>query len=298
MSDMAEALVLPSELDRLGWVEVSSPGGLTAASFELPLGEMGELGWGDILYVSPGEIDIILPTVSYQEGSYYGYTWAGGGGGYGGGYLGGSGGGGGGGGYDSNTNDGDEDTGSNDPNYVQTLNHYQTCGTDDGAAVQIANTIKATDDVYGPILFDWKGVEYSAVVVKNSDGSFGAMNSTIYTLGEKTFSSVPMPDQSAHVMGIVHNHPDALGEQTEDLRQRYPSGGAESGDWNALQRLYDRYIGSRPGYDPSVWIVDAWGVMREFKLSERAYFESLTPTQVQDGVGLEGKERNTSCSSS
>jgi hypothetical protein len=160
--------------------------------------------------------------------------------------------------------------GGGEPEPLYEFDYTAACQSEDGSAVDIAEAIKRTDDVYGPTEFNWKNAEYSALVTRKGDGSYGAYNNKIYSRGLPDRGSAPTPDGGVFVAGIVHNHPDILGDDNEDLNQRYPS----PGDWKALQLLHDKYSSSFPGYDPSLWVVDAAGVTREFKLSERAYFDS------------------------
>lgn len=75
------------------------------------------------------------------------------------------------------------------------------------------------------------------------------------------------------------------------LLNQYPSGG----DWNVLQSIGDNY-GPRTGdYNPSLYLIDPFGVIREFKLSDRSAVEALDDAQMQAGVGL--AERTISSSS-
>ena len=47
--------------------------------------------------------------------------------------------------------------------------------------------------------------------------------------------------------------------------------------------------------DPSLWLMDARGAVREFKLSDRDGIKALNETDRQNGVGLAGRERAQSC---
>jgi hypothetical protein len=248
----------------------------------------------DLSFLSSQQMNDILESprnLGDSQASYYygstiivaGFRWSGGG----------SGGGGGGDGWDTNTSGDDHygDSGSSNPDYVQTLNHHESCGTDDGAAVQITNTIKLTSGVYGPMNYNWKEHEYSALVGVRWDGSFGAVDQMIFTKGLAASSSVPKPDGADFVAGLIHNHPDILGDAGEDLQQRYPS----PRDWEALEVLHGIFSPTNPGYDPSLWLLDARGVLREFKLTEKGYFDGLDVPDRAAGVGLDGRERSASC---
>ena len=80
--------------------------------------------------------------------------------------------------------------GGNGDGAVSAGDHEQDCGTDDGAAVQVANHVTGAlpPSVAGPPNpmqsaggSDWTEVEFGAVIVQNADGTFGALNDTIYS---------------------------------------------------------------------------------------------------------------------
>jgi hypothetical protein len=179
---------------------------------------------------------------------------------------------------------------------VAVAQHEQDCGTEDGAAVQVAKHVKGTlpAGVSGPVNplttstgNDWTKVEFGAVIVRNPDGSFGALNNMIYSSDVSGF--VVYPNIAGQpVQGLWHSH-DRVGDDADKLLlDRYPS----SYDWNSLS-----VVAAQPGAvsDPSLWVMDAFGVTREFKLSERNYFENLGDPQKKIGDGLAGKERTQSC---
>ena len=73
--------------------------------------------------------------------------------------------------------------------------HTQDCATEDGAAVQVANHVMGLlpplvsgpeDPLTTTTGNDWTEVEFGALIVQNSNGSFGAFNDTIglHPLGE------------------------------------------------------------------------------------------------------------------
>lgn len=173
--------------------------------------------------------------------------------------------------------------------------HTQDCGTEDGAATQVAKHVTGElppgvsgpeDPVTTSAGNDWRKVEFGAVIVKNPDGTFGPLNNMIYSSNQALY--VGLPDSSGQpVQGLWHSHITREGEGQRAI-DRYPS----PGDWNALAR-----IGGQPGAvaDPSLWITGPDGVTREFKLSERSSIESLGAEQMKDGEGLPGKERTQSC---
>lgn len=129
--------------------------------------------------------------------------------------------------------------------------------------------------------------EYGVSLVRNSDGSYGAFNNTIHTDYDPDGATFPFPaDQLGTLAGIVHNHPfEAMTDDTTiNLQNRYPS----PGDWRNATALVNPPDG-RPGADPqifSLYIVDSSGVMREFKYSDKAKYESLDKSQLSRGDNL------------
>lgn len=241
--------------------------------------------------LSPGEVDLLDPQSTDDEeeqeivvtGDPYSgrsYTWDGGSGGSGatgGGHSGHSGNGGGGG------------------SAAPVEQHAQDCGTKDGAAVQVAKHVKGElpsgvsgppDPVTTSSGNDWTKVEFGAVIVRNPDGSFGALNNMIYSSNQATYAALPA--SSGHpVQGIWHSHPLRGGVEQQAI-DRYPS----PGDWASLAR-----IGGQAGAaaDPSIWLMGPDGITREFRLSERSTFENLSADQMKQGQGLPGRERAQSC---
>lgn len=173
--------------------------------------------------------------------------------------------------------------------------HTQDCGTDDGAAVQVAKHVKGElpTGVSGPVDpvttasgNDWTKVEFGAMIVKNPDGSFGALNDMIYSNDRSNYIQIQYNTPQA-IQGFWHSHPAGSGE-IDNLRARYPS----SSDWSTLANIAGG-AGAVP--NPSLWIMDFKGITREFKLDERAYFESLDDSQKVNGEGLAGKDRAQAC---
>jgi hypothetical protein len=185
--------------------------------------------------------------------------------------------------------------GGGDPHPRKEIPMTDTCGSADGSAVQIANKIKATSEVYGPVEHSWQNSEYTTYVTRTGN-RYGAYHGAIYTNEMMTYANMPIPIEGDIIEGIVHNHPDGLGDARVDLIERYP--GDE--DWQLLQSLYDQYSPSHPGYDPSIWIVDARGDVREFKYSEMSQFygNAMSDDDREQGVGLDGRKRTTSCAAS
>lgn len=175
--------------------------------------------------------------------------------------------------------------------------HTQDCGTEDGAAVQVAKHVKGElpAGVSGPVDpvttasgNDWTKVEFGAVIVRNADGTFGALNDMIYSSDRPGNAALPS-GVGQPVQGIWHSHP-GRGDAGQRAIDRYPS----PDDWAALAQ-----VGGQAGAvaDPSIWIMGPDNITREFKLSESAYFKSLQedPDRMKNGEGLEGRERTQSC---
>lgn len=175
--------------------------------------------------------------------------------------------------------------------------HSQDCGTEDGAAVQVAKHVIGAlpagvsgppDPVTTSAGTDWTAVEFGAVIVRNADGSFGALNNMIYSSNQPNYVALPS-GIGQPVQGLWHSHPTRDGPNQWAI-DRYPS----SGDWSGLARVAGQ---AGAAADPSLWITGPDGVTREFSLSERSYFESLATdsTKMVNGDGLAGKERAQSC---
>ena len=173
--------------------------------------------------------------------------------------------------------------------------HTLDCGTEDGAAVQVANHVTGElppgvsgppDPVTTSSGNDWRKVEFGAVIVRNPNGTFGAFNDMIYSSDQPGYAVLPI-SVGQPVQGIWHSHITRGTEQQQAI-DRYPS----PGDWIALER-----IGRQAGAveNPSLWITGPDGVTREFKLTERSSVESLSEDQMENGDGLAGKERTRSC---
>lgn len=173
--------------------------------------------------------------------------------------------------------------------------HTQDCGTEDGAAVQVAKHVMGVlpSGVSGPEIplstsagNNWTTVEFGAVIVKNLDGSYGAFNNMIYSSNQPLYAGLPNA-AGQPVQGLWHSHITRGGPAQEAI-DRYPS----PGDWNALAR-----VGGQTGTsaDPSIWLTGPDKVTREFKLSERNAVEGLSEDQMKAGEGLAGRDRTQAC---
>lgn len=174
--------------------------------------------------------------------------------------------------------------------------HTEDCGTEDGAAAQVAKHVMGTlppgvsgpeDPITSANGNDWRKVEFGALIVQNPNGSFGAFNDTIYSSDNPGYVLVPI-NSTQPIQGLWHSHPQGVDTYNGQLVSRYPS----SADWYALSQVAGQPTAVS---DPSLWLTDSFGVTREFKLSERGNFTNLDESQKVKGEGLEGKERAQSC---
>ena len=181
---------------------------------------------------------------------------------------------------------------------VPVAEHPQDCGSDDGAAVQVARHVKGElpttvsgppDPVTTASGNDWTKVEFGTMIVRNSDGTFGALNDSIYSNDLPRDVQIHYSATEA-VQGFWHSHPSASFFTSDRLIGRYPS----LSDWNMLDRIK---AGAGAASDPSLWIMDSWGTTREFKYSERDYFKNMHNdlSRMENGEALNGRERSQSC---
>lgn len=175
--------------------------------------------------------------------------------------------------------------------------HTQDCGTEDGAAVQVAKHVigELPAGVSGPpdpvrtsAGNDWRTVEFGAVIIRNADGTFGALNDMIYSSNQPGYVALPNGVGQA-VQGVWHSHP-TRGDFRQQAIDRSPS----PADWSNLAGIAGQ---AGAASNPSLWIIGPDGVTREFSLSERSYFEALAkdPSKMENLEGLDGRERTQSC---
>lgn len=154
---------------------------------------------------------------------------------------------------------------------------------EDGAALKAGTKITELVNTYGKY-------EFVGVVVRNSDGSFGMANdelSTKWEVGHSTFDDL---GDYTHAYGMVHNHPFNSSDYYSNFIQRYPS----SADWQSLDRMIAG--GANPAH-LSVYVLDPFGTMREFKYSDRARYESMTDSQRMQMGGPNLPPATTGCGS-
>lgn len=130
---------------------------------------------------------------------------------------------------------------------------------------------------------DSSNKEYGAVIAYSAETDRYSLVGQDTLYGPADFVRLPhLPDgQSGDIVGVIHNHPDKRTNNfSSDEINRYPS----ADDWEIAE---EDYIGN--GADPdnfSLFIVDTEGELREFKYSERHYYENLTGSQKEDGENL------------
>jgi hypothetical protein len=188
---------------------------------------------------------------------------------------------------------------------VQVFAHTQKCGTSSGAAVQMANHVMGSGGFSQLSAADgstwngttsgasWSGIEFSAVVVFDWNGNFGAQDGEIWTKDSSGSTFMPQAFLATSV-GFWHSHPDR-GDADMDVLDAYPS----QGDWATLENMYQALKDSWPGYDPSIWLTDPTGVTREFKYSEKSTYMSMNDAAlIAAGTSaIANKVRSTSCGS-
>ena len=230
----------------------------------------------DVLFLQPGQLDILIADdddIGRLAADDYGgpitVTGWRGGWGYGGG------GGGGGGGWDSNQ-DGHENGGTSDGSLASFHQEFVFDGVcSDAVAVEVL------DDIY--TAGKSSGYEFAITIVNNSDGTFGAYQDSIFTNYANSYVNFPAP-RDGSVTGFVHNHAwstDTSIDPFINQRSQYPSGP----DWEQA----DKVVAEGGTSDPdnlSIYIIDVDGVIREFRYTDKAFYQSLTNQQKYDKVGL------------
>lgn len=222
-----------------------------------------------------GDEEIVITGTRPQKDVGFGWETGGGGGGTGGGPGFGEGEGGGGGDASSPGND---------------LSHPADCSSIAGAADQIRDAIVKTKEE-GSAVSSSSFVEFGTIIVRNSDGSYGAVNNMIYTddLPGRVDIEDNLPADLSTMVGIIHNHPGtSTGDYSTNLFYSYPS----AGDWQSLANL-----SSRSGApNPSIWLIDAFNNVREFRLSDRQKYESLSEDEMRNAVDLPAPSAVQGCS--
>jgi hypothetical protein len=213
---------------------------------------------------------------------------------------------------DENEDYGDDDDDSEDGGGdivvigEQPLPHCEM--VDQQALTFVDQTMKSTypPGTFGPIDTtgfstgnpNWLHAEYIGFL-----GAGGQIGTTVVEVTGRGGYSPDFSQFVGAVEGFVHNHPayflnsstGQFEERSDFLKaeNRYPS----TGDWNVLQAIADRYGPTTGNTNPSLYLVDPFGVAREFRLSDRAVFEALSQSQRQAGVGLAGREVDANANS-
>lgn len=153
---------------------------------------------------------------------------------------------------------------------VPVAEHEEDCSEADGAAVDMANRVKGGSGQSDPLRTGsgrtWQTVELGALLIRNDDGTFGAANDTIYSNDSANAVALPSPTGFSRAEGILHNHPYQQGNELSRNLSRFPS---------PADFAYLEYFAGQPGANPnpSAYIMDSRGVVREFRLSDRSRYD-------------------------
>ncbi|AOH85617.1 hypothetical protein AWL63_18420 [Sphingomonas panacis] len=156
--------------------------------------------------------------------------------------------------------------------------HSEDDDCKNGEAVHLADHIKGLA-AQNPLGSQY---EFGALIVDNHDGTYGASGDVIQTSYSATYSVLSAPSDYADVRGVVHNHPWNIHDANDNFQQRYPS----DPDWQALDTLVAR---GAPAASLSMYIVDPWGVTREFRYADKASYQAMTSSDRALGNSLPGQ---------
>jgi hypothetical protein len=148
-------------------------------------------------------------------------------------------------------------------------------GTAAGAGAKIHDIVKSNPE-------GAQDVEYAALIARTAVG-YGAYNDEIRTSNSPTYvqfnvGAIPSADL-ANMVGMVHNHPWNSSDYYQNFVQRYPS----AADWTMLDKMAG--AGANPN-ELSVYVVDGWGTVREYKYNDREALNGLDDNQRKNGVML------------
>lgn len=173
---------------------------------------------------------------------------------------------------------------------------------------------------YGPVLptttNTW-GAEKLNFIGFGNDGSPKAVGDNYWLVPHvdrdtgALYGSTVSPPSGVVLGGFIHNHPSytsisyktATGEhvptgqwrentEEENLINRYPS----PEDWNTLTDIHNRNaaLGVLPSQNnPSMYIMDPFGTVREFKYSYKAIFSDMSVSSMVSGEGIGSLQVNT-----
>lgn len=207
-------------------------------------------------------------------------------------YDSGGGGGGGGGGELTDTDDSITTGDQTDSTPGDELDHAADCSTVAGAADQIRDKIVSTQTDNSQLTTSHQKIEYGTLIVANGDGTYGAVNDTIYSDSSPNYVRLTdnMPLITSSIVGIIHNHAGSpSGDYFTNIAASYPS----EGDWQTLDYLVKTY--ELDATMVSIWIIDAWGNMREFKYSDMAKYMNMSDSQMRDPNNLPPKSNVDGC---
>lgn len=131
--------------------------------------------------------------------------------------------------------------------------------------------------------------EFTGLLTSNSDGTYGLLNDQLTSLHNEDFSSFANLGDYSDIYGFIHNHPFNDSNYNANFLNQYPS----DRDWEALDLM------AANGADPthlSVFILDPFGVLREFQYSDKATYQAMTDTQRYQSQSL--PQPTTACQSS
>ena len=126
------------------------------------------------------------------------------------------------------------------------------------------------------------------------DGTYGAANDTVFSDSSPDYVYLEdnLPVDRTSIRGLIHNHAGSpSGDYFTNIMYSYPS----QDDWKVLAHLVKTY-NLDPG-STSLWIVDAWGNMREFKFNDMDKYFGMTNDAKKDPANLPPKSEVKGCSS-
>lgn len=249
------------------WPEISEPE--TTATAPSPKDD-------GTLWTEEDEPIIVTGTRLFNPG----FISGGGSGGLGGGGYGSDGGGGGSGATDSTPGD--------------DLSHTANCSSAAGAADQIRDRILSTrtDDL--PSTLSHERVEYGTYIIRQPDGTYGAAHNMIFSDSSDSYVDLDdnIPSDPSIIVGMIHNHP---GSPSDDYFTNVLLAHPSPDDWASLHALVERHGVSASV--ASLWMIDAWGNLREFKYSDMEKWKNMSDQEKKDPANLPPPSEVQGCGS-
>ena len=94
------------------------------------------------------------------------------------------------------------------------------------------------------------------------------------------------------MVGLIHNHAGSpSGDYFTNVANSYPS----NADWASLH-----YMVTMQGVSAvaaSIWVIDAWGNLREFSYADMEQYKQMTDAQRRDPNNLPPKSETEGCGS-